>query len=61
MINVDVTEIETLDQARIIIKRLVNGLNNCPAADFSICRRCGAIYTKGWICPVCSHDNSSLN
>lgn len=61
MINVDVANIKRLDQARIIIKRLVNGLNNCPTANFSVCRQCGAIYAEGWLCPVCSHDNSSLD
>lgn len=58
MISVDITRIKTLAQAKRIINQLIKGLNNCPAAEFCVCKHCGSIYTKGWLCPVCSHDNS---
>ena len=60
MIRVNYDEIVDLDMALKIIEKLVDSMNNCYCAEFCLCPHCGAICTKGYICPNCSKDPTEI-
>ena len=56
MIRINVDNIETLEQAKTIIVKLEDALNNCPSATFTVCKHCKSIITQGWLCYNCGKD-----
>lgn len=55
-IIINYENIQTVEQALHVIEKLQNGLNNCYAATFNICPKCGQVYTQGFICWGCGYN-----